>query len=32
MPVLMQIVDRLNVETWGDGTMGGQIYRIKEQE
>lgn len=32
MPVLMQIVDLLNVETWGDGTMGGQIYRIKEQE
>lgn len=29
MPVLMQIVDRLDVETWGNGTLGGQVYRIK---
>ena len=30
MPVLMQIADLLDVENWGDGTIGGQIYRIKE--
>lgn len=30
MPVLLQIANHLDVEEWGDGTIGGQIYRLKK--
>lgn len=29
MTLLLQIANHLDVEDWGDGTIGGQIYRLK---